>query len=282
MVVEKLLMDINGVICTMIKLNNKKVEFHHFNDGSCRFLCEPVSSANITWLYDNDEEIIQLYYLVSHLKAYKCAIELTMPYVNSARQDRVQNKDDVFTLKYFCNLVNSLNMDKINIFDPHSRTTPALLNNVEVEMPTDIIMDLLKEHSKAILCFPDIGAMEKYSRYFNDDLFFAFGVKDRDWSSQKIKSLKIMGAKHMIAGHDILLCDDIVSRGSTIYLAATQLKELGAKNIYVYVSHCENTVLNHTETATGLLDIPNLITKLYTTNSIYRGNHPKIEVIKEF
>jgi len=32
----------------------------------------------------------------------------------------------------------------------------------------------------------------------------------------------------------------------------------------------------------SLLDIPNLITKIYTTNSIFRANHPKIEVVKEF
>lgn len=278
----KLRTDINGVIYTMIKLNNKKIEFHHYNDGSCRFLCEPVSPAYITWLYDNDEEIVQLYHLISHLKAHNSYIELNMPYINSARQDRVQNNDDIFTLKYFCNLINSLSIDKIKVFDPHSRTAPALLNNIEVEMPTNLITQLLKKYPNVILCFPDIGAMEKYSRYFNDDIFFAFGVKDREWSSQKIKSLKIMGAKHMIAGHDILLCDDIISRGSTIYLASTQLKELGANNIYVYVSHCENTVLRTTETAVGLLDIPDLITKMYTTNSIFRGEHPKIEIIHKF
>lgn len=274
-------MDINGAIYTMIKLNNKLVEFHHFNDGSCRFLCEPISPAYITWLYDNDEEIIQLYYLVSHLKSYKSYIELTMPYVNSARQDRVQNKDDIFTLKYFCNLINGLNIDKIKIFDPHSRTTPALLNSVEVEMPTSLILNLLKEFPNATLCFPDIGAQEKYSRLF-DDIYFAFGVKDREWSNQKIKSLKIMGAKHQIAGHDILLCDDILSRGSTIYLAATQLKELGANNIYVYVSHCENTIFGPHINGRSLLEIPNLITKIYTTNSIYRSNHEKIKIIHWF
>ena len=64
--------------------------------------------------------------------------------------------------------------------------------------------------------------------------------------------------------------------------AAKQLKDMGANSIYVWVSHCENTVLGPHIQGQSLLDIPNLITKVYTTNSIYLGNHPKVEVIKKF
>ena len=60
-----------------------------------------------------------------------------------------------------------------------------------------------------------------------------------------------------------------------------QLKELSANNIYVYVSHCENTVLSNCIHGKSLLDY-DLVTKLYTTNSIFRGEHPKIEVIHKF
>ena len=123
--------------------------------------------------------------------------------------------------------------------------------------------------------------IEKYSKLFNEDIYFAFGVKDREWTSQKIKNLQIMGAKHMIAGHDIVLVDDLMSRGTTTYLAAAQLKEMGANNIYVWVSHCENTVLGPHINGRSLLDY-DLITKIYTTNSIYRSTHPKIEIVHTF
>ena len=57
----------------------------------------------------------------------------------------------------------------------------------------------------------------------------------------------------------------------------TQLKENGAKNIYIYASHVEPTVLEY-----GLLDAPDL-KKIYTTNSIWRNvEHPKVEIINEF
>ena len=94
--------------------------------------------------------------------------------------------------------------------------------------------------------------------------------------------MQVLGDTHIIAGHDILICDDIISRGSTLYLMGKALKEMGARDIYVYVSHCENTVLRKHLNGQSLLDIPNLITKIYTTNSIYCASHEKIEVIHYF
>ena len=270
----------------MIKVDREEVQFKSFNDGTLRLRFVPyslVGGCTITWLYDSDEEMADLYFLVNHLRDnYKISyLILEMWYVPHARMDRIKENDECFTLKHFCKFINSLNFNKVKIYDPHSNVTPALLERVEVYRPTLEINGLLDTYKNATLFFTDEGGTKRYKDIIGDN-YFAFGVKDREWSTQDINSLQVMGAKHMIAGHDILLCDDIISRGSTIYLASTQLKELGANNIYVYVSHCENTVLRTTETAVGLLDIPDLITKMYTTNSIFRGEHPKIEVIHKF
>ena len=269
----------------MIKLNGEPIQFKHFNDGTLRLTLSSVDKCiyRITWLYENDEELTQIYFLTQHLrKAWKIAgITLEMPYVPNARMDRVKDKNECFTLKYFCDFINSLNFTKVIIFDPHSRVAAALLDNVEVYDATISITNVITKHSTATLCFPDSGAMQRYSKLFSD-IYFAFGVKDREWSSQEVKSLKIMGAKHMIAGHDVILCDDIISRGSTIYLAAKQLKEMGAEKIYVYCSHCEKTIMEPHLNGQSLLEIPNLIEKVYTTNSIWKYKHPKVEVIFTF
>ena len=265
----------------MIKLNGDICLFKYYNDGSTRASIDVskcyVDDNTITWLYDNtNEEILELYYLVNHLHEHNFNhIILNLPYVVNARQDRVKSDAEIFTLKYFANLINSLNFDKVRVFDPHSYVSTALINHVEVEMPIEEITTMLNKYSEAILCFTDEGGYKRYHSYFNTP--FVFGMKERNWETQKIESLQIAGAKHMIAGHDIIICDDIVSRGSTLYLTAKTLKEMGANKIYVWVSHCENTVLG-----SSLLDYPDLIEKIYTTNSIYRADHPKIEIIKKF
>ena len=108
-----------------------------------------------------------------------------------------------------------------------------------------------------------------------------YGIKQRNWQSQKIEQQVLCGAQEKIANNNILIIDDICGKGSTIYYMAKQLKELGAKDIYVYVSHCENTVLQPCIKGKSLLDY-DLITELYTTNSIFRSNHNKIKIIHEF
>ena len=59
-------------------------------------------------------------------------IHLTMPYVPYARQDRVMNPGEALGIKVFCDLINAQNYSSVNILDPHSDVTPALLNNVLV------------------------------------------------------------------------------------------------------------------------------------------------------
>ena len=54
---------------------------------------------------------------------------------------------------------------------------------------------------------------------------------------------------------------------------ARALKEAGANDIYLYVSHCENTI------ADGLVLTDGLIRHVFTTNSIYRGEHENITVL---
>ena len=53
-----------------------------------------------------------------------------------------------------------------------------------------------------------------------------------------------------------------------------KLKEMGAGDIYLYITHCENTILD------GDILNGDLIEKVYTTESIFTKEHEKIYVIK--
>ena len=71
----------------------------------------------------------------------------------------------------------------------------------------------------------------------------------------------------------MLIIDDICSKGGTFYHSAKKLKELGAKNIYLYISHCENTILQGDLLTSGLIE------RVFTTDSIFTKSHEKIEVM---
>lgn len=129
-----------------------------------------------------------------------------------------------------------------------------------------------------MLFYPDEGAMKRYSGMINKP--YCFGVKNRDWETGKILSLSVLGQPEEIYGRDVLIVDDICSRGGTFLHSARKLKEIGAKNIYLYVTHCENTILEG-ECLDEVYRLDgDLIRRIYTTDSIFTKEHPKIEVFK--
>lgn len=261
----------------MIKLNGKPVEINKFPDGTLLIKEKPSDDkALVTWRFENNEELVALIYITHHLRAHGVRrIHLFMPYIPNARQDRVKTDEDVFTLKYFAWVLNSLNFDKVIVLDPHSSVSEALIDRIEVMSPAELIKEvydkIYTDGEEMLMFYPDEGAMKRYSSMFN--IPYAFGIKKRDWSTGKINGLDVSGMTDMIAGKRILIVDDICSRGGTFYHSAKKLKELGAKEIYLYVSHCENTILDGELLTSGLVD------RVFTTNSIFTKEHEKIEVM---
>ena len=267
----------------MITLNGKPVEIGSFPDGT--ILMKPDLDisyrAEIEWRFENDREFLALIYLVKHLRRSGYGIiNLLMPYIPNARMDRVKNPEDVFTLKYFSELLNDLKLDSVEVLDPHSSVSEALIDNLDIESPWQYIRQAIGRikylfaggDDNLLIFYPDEGAMIRYSGMVN--LPYAFGIKKRNWETGAIEGLDVAGAVDQIAGKDILIVDDICSRGGTFYHSAKKLKELGAKDIYLYVSHCENTILE------GELLDGDLIKKVHTTQSIFTKSHEKIEVLK--
>lgn len=256
----------------MILINGQEVKINKFPDETLRlnpnveFILN--HTATICWHFESNEEMIAVMFLANHVRRIGAdRVNLVMPYIPNARQDRVKNDTDVFTLKYFAEFINNLHFNKVVVLDPHSSVSEALINNIEVESPKPYIEKVIEEIKKEIndetliAFYPDEGAMKRYSGML--DMPYAFGIKKRNWETGKIEGLDVAGAKDLIKDSNIIIVDDISSRGGTFYFSAKKLKELGAKNVYLYISHCEKTIFD------GEIFKSDLIKKVFTTNSIF-------------
>ena len=94
-------------------------------------------------------------------------------------------------------------------------------------------------------------------------------------SDNAIEGLELIG-NIPSENYNVLIIDDICSRGGTFLHSAKKLKECGAWDIYLYVTHCENTILD------GELINSGLIKKIFTTDSIYTSENENIEIIRTF
>ena len=297
----------------MIKLNDFIIKPEYFPDGTlCIFnLDENVinwpmdQKLTITWLYEGDYEMSMLLFLTKHIKetfeTYS-KLFLKLPYVPNSRLDRTKSDCEVFTLKYFCDFINYLGFDKVEIFDPHSDVTPALIKNVKVITPSKVISDVLDDielvsetpvyKGTTIIYFPDAGAMKRYKdipRLKGYDIIY--GEKDRDWKTGKITGLKIFNQKgeridnieNYLSKKCVLMIDDIISYGGTLAYSADALKKIGASYIYVYASHVENSIVNADINKVKERLDNETISELFTTNSIYKDrDFNNITIIHEF
>lgn len=259
----------------MIKVNGVVVTPTNFPDGTklIKYSDDIAYTTDITWYYESDEEMFTLYALTKHLQSLGAICSLYMPYVPNARMDRTKSIEEVFTLKYFADFINSLNYNEVTILDPHSIVSEALFDRRFVGKPFYAISEAIRKSNPDVIFFPDEGAMKRYD-WVPMNKPRVFGIKNRNWETGEIKGLSIHGDIDALKGAKVLIIDDICSKGGTFYHSAKALREAEAAAIDLYVTHCEHTIFE------GELLKSDLINKIYTTNSIFRKEHEKIEVFE--
>lgn len=239
--------------------------------------------VDIVWTFESMAELPMVIMIANDAKERGAPIQLFMPYVPNARMDRAYRDEDVFTLKWFANEINKCGFSRVVVFDVHSDVAPALIDRCEVHTPINEICEIIKNTDPDVIYFPDAGAMKRYEdtvywalKHTGSDSRIIHGDKKREWETGKILGLDVVG--EVKPGEKVLMIDDICSYGGTMFYSAKKLKELGAGDIDMYVSHCENSILDSERG--HLFDNPDLIHMVYTTDSIFTGHHDKITVLE--
>ena len=179
----------------MILVNSIEIEQNHFSDGALHMnfalnsLSRGIAPINIKWYYENDSELFTIICLAKKFADHKKT--LYMPYCPHARMDRVKDEEDTFTLKYFCEVINSLKFERVYVVDAHSSVAPALLDNVinlsvetKINYAINNYLGVKKGVDDVVVIFPDEGAMKRYSQYIK--VPYTFGIKERDWKTGEI------------------------------------------------------------------------------------------------
>ena len=270
-----------------------EIEQGSFPDGTLHINLPDTHIYAIKWAYESDAELFTLICIAKHYN--DPTMELYLPYIPHARMDRVKSNEDVFTLKYFCEVINSLNFRRVWVMDAHSNVSLALLNNVKQMSVQDTIYDAVYKltceiaggydhqermdaQADLVVFFPDEGAMKRYSDMIND-MPYAFGIKKREWATGKILGLDIMNAE-LVKNKNVLIIDDICSRGGTFLHSAKALKAAGANRIFLYVTHAEKTMVNG-----EMYNDLDLVERIYTTDSIFNiewDDRNKVTIVNEF
>lgn len=232
---------INGYNVVKGRFPNNEIDY-----GPWSFLPFPVCLSGDSWytftlIFESNEDLFNLQIMK---KMYddryigNAKTRLVIRYFPYCQMDRPMDSHG-FSLKYVAQIINELKFDVVEVYDPHSNVLPALLNRCEEYYPVkDFLLDeIVTNHGFPwdLLFYPDHGAAKKYSELI--DKPYRFGNKKRNLDTGEIVCYEVIADKADIEGKRILIVDDMVMGGRTFVEAAKVLREMGAAQVDLYVTH---------------------------------------------
>ena len=209
-------------------------------------------------------------------------ISVIMPMLYEGRQHKRSGRESLDCALALQELVNMgiTNLITFDAHDPRVQNAVPLSGFENVRSSYQMIKALLHDSASAdieidpdrlMIISPDEGGMSKcmyYSSVMGIDLGMFY--KRRDYS-------KIVGGKNPSVAHeylgrdvkdkDVIIVDDMISSGDSVIDVAKQLKEKGARKIFVFATFglfCNGLEAMDNAYADGVF------TKIFTTNLIYR------------
>ena len=263
----------------MVSINGEKANSFIFPGGEIGTkVYNAYEDVEVRAILRSSNDIIELLLIANALKNRGCSIRLLrIPYIPYARQDRICNLGEPFSIKVFSELINSIKASNVEGWDVHSDVTNALINNFRNVHVSEILMNThlmdLMIHDKIVLCSPDAGSLKKIQKVQsefsipNERAFMA--TKVRDTSTGNIIDTEVY-VDHL-SGKDVLIIDDICDGGRTFIELAKKIKNKGSGKIILYVTH--GIFSKGIEVFDGLID------EIWTTNSFCQIKHPKLNII---
>lgn len=234
----------------MILLNNQPIDYFIFSGGEFQIKLPhkiETERAVITWKPVDASEITMLLLTVNALKHMGVHdIDLDILYLPYARQDRVCSQGEAHSLEVICDVLNHLEVSVVRLWDVHNKdkTLELLDNHLIVHInPWETFgrYKILEDFdlSNLILCAPDDGAYSRVADVANQHTgtIPVVMAKVRDPETGKITGMKWNQHNRTVEGWNVLIIDDICDGGTTFLQAAQILKEQGAVNLYLYVTH---------------------------------------------
>lgn len=185
-----------------------------------------------------DENLMELLiYLDCLRRASARRITAVIPYYGYARQDRKDEGRVPVTAKLVANLITTAGANRVLAIDLHAHQLQGFFDIPVDHLTGELVLSSHfreKNIDRLTVVSPDVGNIKTASRYashLGGDLAI---VHKRRVSGSEVEAGELIGD---VDGRNILMCDDIVATAGTVCRAAELLKERGAGNICVGVTH---------------------------------------------
>jgi len=185
-----------------------------------------------------DEHLMELLiYLDCLRRASARRITAVVPYFGYARQDRKDEGRVPVTAKLVANLITTAGADRVLAIDLHAHQLQGFFDIPVDHLTGELVLSRYfreKKIDRLTVVSPDVGNIKtaaRYASHLGGDLAI---VHKRRVSGEQVEAGELIGH---VEGRNILMCDDIVATAGTVCSAAELVRERGAKQICVGVTH---------------------------------------------
>ena len=165
-------------------------------------------------------------------------ITAVIPYFGYARQDRKVAPRTSISAKVVSNLITNAGANRIVTVDLHAGQIQGFFDiPVDNLFATPIFARHVKKKikNKNLICVaPDVGGTER-ARALGKLLNVGLAIVDK--RRPKPGQSQVMNVIGSVKDKTCIIVDDIIDSGGTIVNAAKALKDRGAKEVYVYITH---------------------------------------------
>ena len=208
------------------------IEINENIRGNSIFVIQSVSSPA-------NDNLMELLLSIDALKRSSAKnITAVIPYFGYARQDRKVVPRTSISAKLVSNLITKAGADRVVTIDLHAGQIQGFFDiPVDNLFATPIFARHVRKKikNKNLICVaPDVGGTER-ARALGKFLRVGLAIIDkRRPAPGKSEVMNVIGN---VKGKTCIIVDDIIDSGGTIVNAANALKDRGAKEVHVYVTH---------------------------------------------
>ena len=208
------------------------IEINENIRGNSIFIIQSVSSPA-------NDNLMELLLCIDALKRSSAKnITAVIPYFGYARQDRKVVPRTSISAKLVSNLITKAGADRVVTVDLHAGQIQGFFDiPVDNLFATPIFARHVKKKikSKSLICVaPDVGGTER-ARALGKLLNVGLAIVDK--RRPKPGQSQVMNIIGNVKDQTCIIVDDIIDSGGTIINAAKALKDRGAKEVYVYITH---------------------------------------------
>mmetsp|Transcript_3898 Transcript_3898/g.9413 ORF Transcript_3898/g.9413 Transcript_3898/m.9413 type:complete len:418 (-) Transcript_3898:1237-2490(-) len=191
--------------------------------------------------HNNDTTLSQFQVMICLLQSFIESLTVVLPFSPVGTMERVTQEGQVATAATYAHMFSSLpncgRPTRLMVYDLHTLQNRFYLHGNSVASLHTAI-PLLKEKIEATgincVAFPDDGAAKRFSAMFQDmDLEIIVCGKTRGEGDARSVTIQDGDA----SGKNIVIVDDLVQTGGTLYETGKVLEDAGAASVNAFVTH---------------------------------------------